>query len=199
MTILVPMSRQTLPLQPSGAETPIPAGGGIGDVETIIDRERVEKLLLTVLRHDKCFCSTRALEEKDTCMTMQRWIKTASLTICLIVPLAVGAEERIRDYEIPLGMSQADVLRRAGPPKEKSENEAARREVWVYGVGKEVTFLNGVVIGRRFDSNSPPSAPAPIFAPARSRARGPAIQEPQGIFAEIMREADAEAEAGPKP
>lgn len=129
-----------------------------------------------------------------------RHVCRAAVVIGLASPFSGVCEERLTDRQIPIGMSQVDVLRRAGPPKDKLENEASRREVWVYGDGKEVTFLNGVVIGRRLDSTFVP-APIPHVSTGTRPSRGEAeIKEPEGIFAEIMREADAEAAAGaPKP
>jgi len=127
-----------------------------------------------------------------------RHVCRAAVVIGLTSPFN-GLCEGLTDRQIPIGMSQVDVLRRAGPPKDKIENEASRREVWVYGEGKEVTFLNGVVIGRRLDSSFVP-APIPHVNQDRPSRREANIKEPEGIFAEIMREADAEAAAGgPKP
>ncbi len=69
---------------------------------------------------------------------MRRALLTLSLTL---LPLHLSAAPKFPPLEE--GMSYQEVLHHWGPPVEKQEREASRKDVWTFAGGRKVTFLEG--------------------------------------------------------
>ena len=64
--------------------------------------------------------------------------------LLLLAPQALFAFPKHTPLE--LGMTYQEVIQKWGPPLEKQEREASRKDVWSFSDGREVVFYEGKVV-----------------------------------------------------